>query len=207
MSGRVAILAWAISLLAAPAVAQQVVPNPVTLAWDQNPEPDVIGYRVVVDQTIHDVGGARTFTTTYPAGTHDAAVLAYNATLSSGLSVPVRFVIAGQAPDPCLPPLGAHAPAIFPTSPTLTTGKPGSRSFLNYQLGGPDRVVEVAIQIDGVDQVPIGRATGPTDDLEGFSGRWFVMPAVGSHALGVRVLTAFGCALVRQTSTPLTVKP
>lgn len=206
MSGRVAILAWAISLLAAPAVAQQVVPNPVTLAWDQNPEPDVIGYRVVVDQTIHDVGGARTFTSTYPAGTHVAAVLAYNATLPSPLSTPIAFVIAGQAPDPCSPPLGAHAPAIFPTSPTLTTGKQGSRSFLNYQLGGPDRVVEVAIQIDGVDTT-VGRATGPTDDLKDFSGRWFVMPAVGSHTLGVRVLTAFGCALVRNTSTPLTVKP
>ena len=139
------------------------------------------------------------------AGAHVAALLAYNASGVSAPSDPLPFTIPAQT-DPCTPPLGAHAPAIFPTSPQFTGSKgPGSRAFLNYQLGGPDRVTEVAIQVDGADS-SVGRATGPTDDLKAFSGMWFTQPSVGSHTLGVRVLTSFGCSLVRQTSLPLVVK-
>lgn len=194
------VLAWSAS-----AFAQTAATNPVTFAWDANPVAEhVIGYRLVTDQTIHDVGSATTFTDTFQAGTHIAAVLAYTADgTASKTSAPVAFVIAPQTTtDPaCLPPLGAHAPAIFPTSATVTTGKPGSRSFLNYQLGGPDAVTEVAIQLDGADVV-VGRGA----DVKAFSGMWFTQPAVGSHTVAVRVLTAFGCALVRQAA-PLVVKP
>jgi hypothetical protein len=189
-------------LLVAPVEAQKVV----NFAWDANPATDAVqGYRFVVDSTISDVGNVTTFSGTFQPGDHIASVLAYNALGVSPPSVPVSFTIAPQT-DPCTPPLGAHAPAIFPTSPQFTGSKgPGSRAFLNYQLGGPDRVTEVAIQVDGADS-SVGRATGPTDDLKAFSGMWFTQPSVGSHTLGVRVLTSFGCSLVRQTSLPLVVK-
>jgi hypothetical protein len=189
-------------LLVAPVSAQSAV----TFAWDANPASDnVQGYRLVLDSTISDVGNVTNVTQTVPAGAHVVALLAYNATGVSAPSDTLPFTIAPQV-DPCTPPLGAHAPAIFPTSPQFTGSKgPGSRAFLNYQLGGPDRVTEVAIQVDGADS-SVGRATGPTDDLKAFSGMWFTQPSVGSHTLGVRVLTAFGCSLVRQTSLPLVVK-
>jgi hypothetical protein len=177
--------------------------GPVTAIWNANSEPDIAGYRLIIDSSITDVGNVTTFTTpTLPAGPHVAALMAYNTAgqVSPPSSPPVNFTVVGQTADPCLPPLGAHAPAIFPTSATLTTGRPGSRSFLNYQLGGPDAVVEVAVQIDGADA-----AVGKGTDLKAFSGMWFTQPATGTHALGVRVLTAFGCALTRQAA-PLVVK-
>jgi hypothetical protein len=185
-------------LLVAPVEAQSAI----TATWTPNAETDIAGYHLIIDSTVYAVGNVTTYVVpSVAAGTHVAALTATNlAGLTSPPSVPVSFTIAAQS-DPCLPPLGAHAPAIFPTSATLTTGKPGSRSFLNYQLGGPDKVVEVAVQIDGADAV-IGKGT----DLAAFSGMWFVQPAVGSHALGVRVLTDFGCALIRKTSLPLVVK-
>lgn len=185
-------------VLVAPVEAQSVV----TAVWDANPASDTVqGYRLLIDSTIIDVGNVLSTTQPVPAGAHVAALLAYNSFGAGPLSVSVPFTIGAQ-PDPCTPPLGTHAPAIFPTSPTITTGRPGSRSFLNYQLGGPDKVVEVAVQIDGADAV-VGKGT----DLAAFSGMWFVQPAVGSHSLGVRVLTDFGCALIRKTSLPLVVKP
>ncbi len=174
----------------------------VTFAWDANPASDSVqGYRLVVDSTISDVGNVLTVAQDVPSGAHVAALLAYNSFGAGPLSASVPFTVPSQT-DPCTPPLGTHAPAIFPTSATLTTGKPGSRSFLNYQLGGPDKVVEVAVQIDGADSV-----VGKGSDLAAFSGMWFVQPSVGSHSLGVRVLTDFGCALIRKTSAPLVVKP
>jgi hypothetical protein len=186
------------ALLVAPVQAQKVV----SFVWDANPATDaVLGYRFVADNTISDVGNVTTFSGTFQPGDHVASVLAYNALGVSPPSASVAFTIGAQN-DPCAPPLGIHAPAIFPTSPTFTTGRPGSRSFLNYQLGGPDKVVEVAVQIDGADAV-----VGKGSDLAAFSGMWFVQPAVGSHSLGVRVLTDFDCALTRQTSRPLVVKP
>jgi hypothetical protein len=69
-------------------------------------------------------------------------------------------------------------------------------------MGGPDPIVEVAIQIDGVDQLPVGKGA----DLGEFSGRWFTQPASGTHTLGIRVLSSFGCALIRNTATPFVVK-
>jgi len=193
------VLMLAILLLATSASAQ----TPVTATWNANPEPDIAGYRLIIDSTIYEVGNVTTFVTpTLPAGPHQAALIAYNHdnVASVPSSPPVLFTVVGQTADPCLPPLGAHAPAIFPTSATLTTGRPGSRSFLNYQLGGPDPVVEVAVQIDSTDA-----AVGKGSDLKAFSGMWFTQPATGTHTLGVRVLTAFGCALVR-SAAPLVVK-
>lgn len=191
-----ALFALLATLSMAPAYAQ--APKPTTFAWDANPNPDhgqsVAGYTLLIDQqqTI-DAGDALTVAVSLPPGSHTATLKAYWADgTPSPQSTPLPFTVAAAVPDPCLPPLGAHAPAIFPTSPTVTTGKPGSRSFMNYQLGGPDRVVEVAVQVDGVDA-----AIGRGDDLRAFSGIWFTQPAAGTHSLGVRVMTSFGCALIR----------
>jgi hypothetical protein len=194
---------WLVALAVVGLSAAVSAQGPVTATWNANPEPDIAGYRLIIDSSITDVGNVTTFVTpTLPAGPHKAALIAYNTSglVSAPSSPPVLFTVVGQTADPCLPPLGAHAPAIFPTSATLTTGRPGSRSFLNYQLGGPDPVVEVAVQIDGTDA-----AVGKGSDLKAFSGMWFTQPATGTHTLGVRVLTSFGCALVR-SAAPLVVK-
>lgn len=184
----------------------QTLPGPsVTAIWDPNPASDnVTGYHLIVDNTIYDVGWVTTYTIPVIApGVHVAAVTATNADgiTSPPSTPPVTFTI-GQPPDPCAPPLGSHAPAIFPTSPTFTGSKSvGSQAFLNYQLGGPDPVVEIAVQIDGEDVI-----AGKGADLGAFSGMWFTMPALGTHTLGLRVLTSFGCRLIRNTSAPLVVK-
>lgn len=183
----------------------------VTATWDPNPEANIGGYRLIIDSSITDVGNVTIFQTgIIPAGNHVAALLAYTTDqppLVSPPSDPVHFTVAAVQ-DPCAPPLGAHAPAIFPTSPTITTGRPGSPSFMNYLLGGPDAVVEIAVQVDNADVVV---APGPGEprgaNLKAFSGMWFTTPPAGSHVVGIRVVTAFGCALTRTAAQPFVVKP
>lgn len=170
--------------------------GPFMAAWDAYPSPDAVTLRLYLDGEPYSTlpGAATTEAVKLPTiGAHELAISAV--ALTDGReSVPKTiFAFATvQAVDPCAPPLGAHAPAVFPTSPTVTTGKPGSRSFMNYQLGGPDAVTEVGLLVDGVEV-----ATGTGTDLKAFSGIWFTQPAAGSHMTSVRVKTAFGCVLVR----------
>src|SRR4051812_38759250 len=102
----------------ATASAQQVVPNPVHLAWNANTEPDIAGYRVILDSTITDVGNVTTFTApSLSAGAHVAAVLAYTtAGLASRPTASLPFTIAAQGQDPACQQFGAHAPSLVVTS-------------------------------------------------------------------------------------------
>lgn len=162
----------------------------VTFAWNANPPEDaVLGYRLVIDQTISDVGDVLTYAAPVAPGTHQAALLAYSATAISAPSPVITFV-AGQ--DPCGPPLGSHAPAVFLTSVTVTTGRPGSRSFLSFQLAGPDPFIETAVQVDGADA-----SVATAVDARNYGSQWFTQPAVGTHTVGLRIKTSFGCELTR----------
>lgn len=180
-------------------VLQLVGLGPFTAKWDPYSDPTATLRLYVDDGLVSEVSATLT-STTFSVPTIGAHTLGLSAVVNGREGVPTILAFTALQTDPCLPPLGAHAPAIFPTSVTVTTGKPGSRSFLNYQLGGPDAVAEVAIQIDGADVV-VGRGA----DLKAFSGLWFTQPSSGTHTVGVRVLTAFGCALVK-LAAPLTVK-
>lgn len=138
-------------------------------------------------------------------GTHSVALTAVHTQLAveSGRTPAITFVNTAAQNDPaCLAPLGVHAPAVFPTTVTLTTGKTGSPAFQNFLVTAPDPVIEIALQIDGKDQLPTGTGT----DLRAFSALRFTMPLPGTHTMGVRVVTAFGCTLTK-TAAPLIVKP
>jgi len=190
--------------LASSAAAQ----GPVTATWNTNPETDIAGYRIVVDSTIYDVGNVTTFTTpTLPAGPHTAVVMAYNHNneVSPTSTPPVPFTVPGQATDPCTDPVSGHMPAVFPTSVTVTTGKPGSPSSLNYKLASPDPIVEVAVVVDGQDAV-VRRVNDPSEDLTPFTGLWFTQPGTGTHTVAIRIKTSFGCAVTKATFSPLVVK-
>jgi hypothetical protein len=175
----------------------QLLSSVVKFAWDANtPDPThAIGYQLTVDNQVFDVGPAITAAVTLQSGPHQATVAAYFADVPTPIpgpsSAPLTFTVAA-GPDPCAPPLGAHAPAVFLTSITQTTGRPGSRSLLNYQLGGPDTVTVTAVQVDGVDQTPMFGG-----DLRAFGSMWFTQPASGTHTLGLRIQTSFGCGLTR----------
>lgn len=191
-----------VALFTAASAAAQPVSSTVKFTWDANaPTEQVIGYLLTVDTQTVDVGPAVVATLTLPSGPHQATVQAYASNhIPSPPSMPLGFTVVAE-PDPCAPPLGIHAPAIFLTSVTVTTGRPGSRSLLNFQLGGPDTVTLTAVQVDGLDQPPMAGS-----DLRAFGSMWFTQPATGSHTLGLRVLTSFGCALTRTLAAPLVVK-
>jgi hypothetical protein len=186
--------------------AAVLYPNPITLGWNANPPAEnVIGYRLVVDQTVHDVGGALTFTETMLPGAHVAAVLAYNQDIAGPLSAPIIFSVFGSVPpdDPaCVPPLGSHAPIVAPAKfITSGSGGPGSATLLSYSVSAPDPITLVAVQVDGVDVAPIGKG----EDLRPFTQLKFTQPARGVHAMSLRVVTAFGCTLTRSAGS-LTVQ-
>ncbi len=174
--------------------------GPFTVVWDYDLS---IGasFNVYVDsrKVASVAAGNLTYAITLPVlGAHTVgvtAVLAKQESLPgvlpflsvSGLGpalTPQRLVVSDPA---CLPPSGAHAPAIFLTGLHLTTGKPSSRSYLSLQLDSPDPILEVAVQIDGVDE-PTSLLTGT--DLTAIGAVWFAMPTTGTHTLALRVLNA-----------------
>jgi hypothetical protein len=193
-------------MLSTLALVLSIINGALTLAWDPNPPSDnVTAYRVLIDQTLSDVGDVETFLLpdTLAPGQHAANVFAVNATAVSPPSATLLFTVPGQAPDPCLPPFGVHAPALFPSTVLITSGRPGSLSNINYTVAGPDAITDVVVLIDDVDQPIQGHGT----DLTPFTRMSFTQPAVGSHSIGLRITTSFGCVLIKHASAPLIVKP
>lgn len=168
--------------------------GPFTAAWNPDPPPGATALRLYVDDVLvstlpPDVTSAPI---TVPAmGPHVLGLTALIGDFETAKAT-FAFTALGTQADPCATPLGAHAPAVFLTSVTVTTGRPGSRSFLSFQLAGPDPFVETAVQVDGVDAT-VSTAT----DARAYGSQWFTQPPTGTHRLGLRVRTAFGCTLVR----------
>lgn len=178
--------------------------GPHTAAWDVYPDPTATMRLYVDDVPVGDVPAAVT-SQDFSAKTFGAHQLAISALVGNVESAKLKIPFTTVAPqnDPgCIAPFGIHAPAVFPTSLQTTTGKTGSPAFQNFLVTAPDPVVEIALVIDGKDQLPIGAGT----DLRAFTGLKFAMPLPGTHTMGVRVLTAFGCNLLKQAA-PLVVKP
>ncbi len=178
--------------------------GPFTLGWDPYPDPTAT-FTVYVDDaklTTAPAGATSVPITLLSPGAH---LLSVTATNTQGIEgAPGTLAVSSVAgSDPaCVAPLGAHAPAIFVTGLGPTTGRAGSKSFLSFQLAAPDPIVELAIVIDSLDSLPIARGT----DLRPVGSLWFTQPIAGTHTLGVRVVTAFGCVLARQ-AVPLVVLP
>ncbi len=82
-----------------------------------------------------------------------------------------------------------------------TSGKPGSKMRVDYQLSSHTPVVEIDALLNGVaQQIQVGL------DLTDSGGMWFVAPASGTYALTVRAKNAYGCERTATAVFPVVVK-
>jgi hypothetical protein len=203
--------------LAAPVSAQTLIGlGPFTATWDYDPASNNT-FKLYVDSTVVATTAKGVHTTPFllpSVGPHIIGISALDSSTnleSTKTTVPVNSTNP-TPPNPPLPPvitdnecaapLGAHAVAVFPSTRVITTGRPGSKTLQNFQVGGPDPIVEIAIRIDGVEQTPTARG----NDLSTTGSLYFTQPAVGSHLIEVRALNLHGCQVVRSAGT-LVVKP
>ncbi|MES2360069.1 MAG: fibronectin type III domain-containing protein [Gemmatimonadota bacterium] len=193
-------------LLAAPLRAQTA-----TASWNQNPEPDVIGYKLSFGTVSHayttvvDVPGRVTsvVVTGLPIGTRTYfALQAYNATITGPYSVEVSFDVPGT--DPCAYPLGSKAVLIFPTGKLNKTGTggPGTIAYISFRTASPNSpIVFASIKANGVD-VPDSIMTG--DNLHASGSLWFTMPpGPATYVFSIFARNLAGCS--REQSTGFTV--
>jgi len=120
---------------------------------------------------------------------------------------------AGAAPPAsagdCQPPLGRLAPSIFVTDWAATTGRPGSRARVNFQLASPNSpIVAIAVKlVSDADQSTLTSSTlvGGVD-LTATAGLWFTTPLFnGKYRLTVYVKNAAGCELTTGATRTITV--
>jgi hypothetical protein len=129
-------------------------------------------------------GPLRTYGVSLPAlvtGQHVVEVRACDA-VSCSASGSALFLVEDPAP------LCTDIPSVFITRWEMTTGKPGSRMRVNYQLASISPIVEVLAKVDGA-MVAVSRGT----DLRDTAGLWFVTPPAGIHTLQVFVKNSAGC--------------
>lgn len=100
-------------------------------------------------------------------------------------------------PDPalCVPPLGSQSIAMFITAWSATTGKPGSRSHVDFQIASVSAITKLTARLGGVDV-----ASGAGSDV---GSLWFTTPTSGTYALTVYAENAYGC--IRETMSPRSV--
>ena len=95
-------------------------------------------------------------------------------------------------------PLGPEAASVVVTRWLATSGKPGSRMRVDYQLASKSPIVEIGVKLNAV---PVAIVSG--ENLTSSAGTWFTAPAVGSYKLAVAVRNAFGCT--REAVAPFNV--
>ena len=116
--------------------------------------------------------------------------------------------VVGTAAD-CTPPLGRLAPSIFVTDWSATTGRPGSRARVNFQLASPNSPIVTVVLRLAPDTDPT--VTTSTTDVSGanltvLAGLWFVTPSSnGTYRLTVYVKNAAGCELTTGATRLITV--
>ncbi len=99
------------------------------------------------------------------------------------------------APADCAPPFGADSISVTITGFTATTGRPGSRMNVRFQLASTTPITKVTARLAGVDV-----ATGSGTDVMGL---WFATPASGTYPLSVYAENQAGCQ--RETQSARTV--
>lgn len=184
----------------------QTVSSPVKFLWDANPASDnVMGYRLIVDSTIFDVGNVLTYMDALPQATHQAALLAYSASGVSPPSTTIFFAVSGtvQPPDPCQ----VGGPLTLAVSNYTNSVDIGQEGEVRYKASGPSPVtlVQVSLVANGVTQV-IGEIKGPGIDLRFVRAIGFAVPRVpNTYNLFVTVSDQRGCNATTTMARPLVV--
>lgn len=133
-----------------------------------------------------------------PAG----STLAVRACDVSGCSGPSNTLTIGSPPPPPPPCTTlSELPSVFVTRWEHTTGLPGSRFRLNFQLGGPVPITDVEARIAGV----AGASLSGTD-LREAGGIWLTTPVSGRYPVSVWVRGSNGCTKEAAALVDLVVK-
>lgn len=74
---------------------------------------------------------------------------------------------------------------------------------VNYQLASHTPITTISVLVDGVTVSRIGADTASLTDS---AGTWFTAPDVGSHALAVKAVNAFGCERIATAFLPVVIK-
>jgi hypothetical protein len=98
-------------------------------------------------------------------------------------------------------PVCTDIPSVFITRWEHTTGKPGSRMRVNFQLASISPIVEIHAEVNSE---IIARIRGT--DLRDTAGIWFVTPGIGSHSLRVFAKNSAGCSKEVDSLVRLVVK-
>ncbi len=123
----------------------QLVASPIIATWDANPaDQQIAGYRVLIDQTIYDVGTVTLFTTALPAGAHQASVSAYNlAGIASAFSSPpVGFAVAATIDPAC-----TNLPLTLIVDSYTQTVEIGSEGTVHVHTVGPAAVTNLEVRL------------------------------------------------------------
>lgn len=108
------------------------------------------------------------------------------------------YVAAIEIPGP---PQCADVPSVFVTRWAATTGKPGSRMRVDFQLASISPITEIQARLKGDTYATI---TGT--DLRGAAGIWLTTPVPGTYDVTVWVKNAAGCTREAAAPVKLTVK-
>ncbi len=210
---RVALLLAAVLALASSAVA-----GTISLAWDKNPEPAVMGYVVYVGTsagnytTSYDVGNATTFdfTNAVQGTTYHIAVRAYGSgTIVSPLSGEITAVLSA----PALGTPTQLAPAGTVTSATPTFSWSAVAGATTYALWVDDASKDGKIQ-QVYDAAAVGCAAGtgtcagaPGVTLATGAGNWWVQASNASGKSAWSTGSAFTVPSVFPPAAPTLLGP
>jgi hypothetical protein len=98
-------------------------------------------------------------------------------------------------------PVCVDVPSVFITRWTMTSGKPGSRMRIDYQLASSSPIVQIQAKVAGVVVAVVGGT-----DLRDSGGIWFTTPASGRYVLALEVKNAAGCVKEAVSLVDLVVK-
>jgi hypothetical protein len=169
-----------------------LVGEPFRIAWDHDGA-NLTDFVVLRDGSeIAVLPGAirelpATHIQTLSAGQHTYQVIARGRDADGAITVsgPATLLITATAVQTCS---GADALSVFVTRWEMTTGNPGSRMRVNYQLASASPVTRIEAKINGA---VVAFAEGA--DLRETAGLWLTTPAPGVYKLQVFARNAAGC--------------
>jgi hypothetical protein len=98
-------------------------------------------------------------------------------------------------------PVCADMPSVFVTRWAMTSGKPGSRMRIDYQLASVSPIIQIRAKVAGT---VVAVVTGT--DLRDSGGIWFTTPASGRYTLALEATNAAGCVKESLALVDLVVK-
>ncbi len=181
-------------------------PSPATFAWNANPSNEnVMGYKLTVDATVHDVGNVLTFLAALGPGAHQATLAAYNLQGLGPASQAYQFSIAGSGGnDPCT--VGGVTTIVVSNYTNQLT--PGEEGQVVAKVIGPSPVTQIQILLGTqvVGEIPVGGQPGVGLDLRFVRAIGFGSPRVpGSYNLTLAARDARGCRVTTSIARPLVI--